>query len=135
MPINPEKFILKMINKFDGKYNLPHDILVDVIVTVLNDAPDLYFTYDMVQEHPEFCRKCGSCCRQRDMDCEYFNGRTCDEYYTRKEYCAEFPYYEIDTNGVGRGLILDPGCNFALKLAEMVLDTELKKQELSLNDY
>ena len=67
MPINPEKFILKMINKFDGKYNLPHDILVDVIVTVLNDAPDLYFTYDMVQEHPEFCRKCGSCCRQRDM--------------------------------------------------------------------
>ena len=135
MPINSEKFILKMINKFDGKYDLPHDILTDVIVTVLYDAPDQYFSYEMVQEHPEFCKKCGACCKQRGVNCKYFNGRTCDEYYTRHKDCAEFPYYEIDTDDIGRGLQLDPNCNFALKLAEIVLDIELRREEMSLHNY
>lgn len=135
MPINQLKFIKKMIDKFEGKYDLPTDVLTDVIVTVVKDAPEMYFTYEMVQEHPEFCKKCGACCRQRHEDCPYFNGRTCDEYVTRHRNCAEFPYYEIDTNGIGRGLWLDPGCNFALKLAEMVIDVELRREYISLNDY
>ena len=46
----------------------------------------------------EFCKKCGACCKQREQPCKYFNGRTCDEYYSRWDVCAEFPYYEI--NGV-----------------------------------
>lgn len=135
MPINQLKFIKKMIDKYEGKYDLPLDVLTDVIVTVLKDAPEMYFTYEMVQKHPEFCRKCGACCRQRHEECEHFNGRTCDEYETRYKNCAEFPYYEIDTDGIGRGLWLDPGCNLAIKLAEMVIDAELQKEYISLNDY
>lgn len=139
MPINQLKFIKNMIERYRkrtalNKTNLNDDIIADIVVTVLKDAPEMYFTYDMVQEHPEFCKKCGACCRQRHEDCPYFNGRTCDEYPTRHNNCAEFPYYEIDTDDLGRGLWLDPGCNFAVKLAEMVLDEEIKKQEDSFND-
>ena len=36
---------------------------------------------------------------------------------------AEFPFYEIDYKA---GLMLDPGCNFAMELAKMVLDEKLK---------
>lgn len=126
MPINQLKFIKIFIDKFSQRYSdLPMDIICDVIITVLNDAPESYFSYDMVQEHPEFCKKCGACCKQRDVPCQYFNGRTCDDYYARWDACAEFPYYDIDGD---EGLMLDPGCQFALKLAEMQLDKELKRE-------
>lgn len=125
MPINSLSFLLKFIRKYDNKIDLPTDIVVDIVATVLLDAPGQYFTYDMVQEHPEFCRKCGMCCRQRGVECEHFNGRTCDDYTARFNNCAEFPFYDIDGE---KGLMLDPNCNFALKLAEMVLDEEMKKE-------
>ena len=57
------------------------------------------------------------------MDC--FNGRTCDEYYTRPEECAEFPYHYI--NSGEEGLILDPGCQLALRLAEMQIDKDIQR--------
>ena len=127
MPINQLKFIQKMSDKFIGKNpELPVDIISDIIVTVLIDAPDSYFSYDMVQEHPEFCKKCGACCRQREQHCDYFNGRTCDDYYARWDACAEFPYYDINGD---EGLMLDPGCAFALRLAEMQIKKEIEREK------
>ena len=133
MPINQLKFIKFFADKYITEYpELPMDIIADIIITVLVDAPESYFSYDMVQEHPEFCKKCGACCKQRNEPCEYFNGRTCDDYYARWDVCAEFPYYEI--NGE-EGLMLDPGCQFALKLAEMQLNKEIKREyEFLLGD-
>lgn len=122
--INHIKFCHKMIHKYESKYSqLPIDIFVDIIDIVLNRAPGMYFTYEQVQEHPEFCKQCGACCKT--LDCKYFNGKTCDEYATRFDACAEFPWYEI--NGE-TGLMLDPYCQFAVKLAEMVLEEELDKE-------
>lgn len=125
MPINQLKFINFFLDKFSKKYSeLPIDIVSDIIVTVLVDAPETYFSYDMVQEHPEFCKKCGACCSQATCALDCFNGRTCDDYYARPEECAEFPYYYI--NGE-KGLFLDPGCQFALKLAEMQIEKDIKR--------
>lgn len=125
MPINSLKFLQKFIIKYDREIDLPTDIVADIVATVLLDAPEQYFNYNMVQEHPEFCKKCGMCCRQRGVECEHFNGRTCDDYVARFNNCAEFPFYDIDGE---RGLLLDPGCQFAMKLAEMVLDKEMQKE-------
>lgn len=133
MPINQLKFIKFFLDKYTKKYSdLPTDIISDIIVTVLIDAPESYFSYNMVQEHPEFCKKCGACCKQREQPCEYFNGRTCDDYYARWDVCAEFPYFEI--NGE-EGLMLDPGCQFAIKLAEMQIEKEiLRERKFLLGD-
>jgi len=130
MPINQLKFIKIFLDKFLQKYSeLPPDIVCDIIITILVEVPESFFSYDMVQEHPEFCKKCGSCCKQTrlgkdNQPCEYFNGRTCDDYYARFDACAEFPYYEI--NGEA-GLFLDPGCQFALKLAEMQIEKDIER--------
>ena len=126
MPINQLKFMKIFLDKYSQQYSdkLPTDVISDIVSTVLDEASGLYFSYDMVQEHPEFCKKCGSCCKQREQPCEFFNGRTCDDYYARWDVCAEFPYYKINDE---EGLMLDPGCQFALKLAEMVLDKEMKR--------
>jgi len=122
MPINHLKFIKKMLDKYTLKYpNIGDEMVADIIETVLLQAPDSYFTYNMVQEHPEFCKQCGDCCRT--IDCQYFNGKTCNEYETRFDACTEWPFYVIDYNS---GLMLDPGCQFAIKLAEMVLDNEFE---------
>lgn len=122
--INHIQFSLKMIQKYEPYYTaLPLDIFVDIIDTVLNVTPGVYFTYEQVQDYPEFCKKCGACCRT--LDCQYFNGRTCNEYATRFDACAEFPWYEI--NGE-TGLMLDPHCQFAVKLAEMILKKELDRE-------
>ena len=133
MPINQLKFIKFFLDKFYQQYSeLPNDIINDIIVTVLVDAPELYFSYDMVQEHPEFCKKCGACCSQATCVLSCFNGRTCDDYYARPEECAEFPFYNI--NGE-KGLMLDPGCQFALKLAEMQLRKEIiRERDFLLGD-
>lgn len=122
--INHIKFCLLMIQKYEKKYpQLPIDILVDVIDEVLVQAPDSYFTYEQVQENPDFCKKCGACCST--ISCQYFNGKTCDEYATRFDACTEFPWYDI--NGE-TGLMLDAGCSFAVKLAEMVLDKKIQAE-------
>lgn len=124
MPINHLKFCKHFCDKYHNVYNdtLDDDIIADIIDVVLNRAPDNYFTFDLVQEHPEFCKQCGTCCRS--LNCRYFNGKTCDEYATRPHACAEFPFYEI--NGES-GLMLDPGCQLAMKLAELILDKEFEK--------
>ena len=122
--INHLKFCFKMIQQYEKKYpQLPSAIIADIVDEVLNMAPDSYFTWEQVQEHPEFCKQCGACCAT--LDCQYFNGRTCDEYATRFDACAEFPWYEI--NGE-TGLMLDYGCQFAVKLAEMVLDKKIQEE-------
>lgn len=114
------------LDKFTRKYpELPTDIIADIIITVCVDAPGSYFSYDMVQEHPELCAKCGACCRQRGEKCRYFNGRTCDDYGARFDVCAEFPFYSI--NGE-EGLMLDPGCKFALRLAEQQIEKDIKRE-------
>ena len=121
--INHTKFCLQMISKYEKEYpELPLDILADIVDVVLNRAPDNYFTWEQVQEHPEFCKQCGMCCRT--LDCQYFNGKTCNEYATRFDACAEFPWYEINGD---TGLMLDPACQFAVKLAEMVLEEEIER--------
>lgn len=120
--INQLKFCLQMIQRYERKYpNLPIDIVCDIVDVTLIRAPDKYFTWEQVQDHPEFCNKCGACCRT--LNCDFFNGKTCNEYATRYDACTEFPWFEI--NGE-TGLMLDPGCNFAVKLAEMVLDKEFE---------
>ena len=133
MPLNQLKFIKKMLDKFTKEYpNLDQDIIADIIATILLDAPGQYFSYDMVQEHPEFCAKCGACCSQRDLECKYFNGRTCDEYATRYDVCAEFPYYEINGD---EGLMLDPGCRFAIRLAERVIRGDIERFMYEVHIY
>ena len=121
--INHIKFSLNMIQKYEKKYpQLPVDILTDIIDTVLNQAPGIYFTYEQVQEHPEFCIKCGKCCET--LNCQYFDNKICMGYDSRFEACKEFPWYEINKE---TGIMLDPDCHFANKLAEMVLDEEIEK--------
>ncbi len=129
--INKIKFNLNMIHKFEKNYpQMPIEILVDIIDVVLNRASSIYFNYEQIQEHPEFCIKCGNCCQ--DLNCEYFNGETCDDYDSRFDACKEFPSYEILNE---TGLILDCECHFANKLAEMVLNEEFQKNidMLSIN--
>jgi len=124
VPINSLKFAKIFLDKFHREYpELPSDVIADIIGTVLFEVPDSYFDYNLVQDHSEFCDQCGSCCKQRDQPCRYFNGKTCDEYESRFDVCAEFPYYEI--NGE-EGLMMDPGCKFAIRLAEMQLEKEMK---------
>lgn len=121
--INTIKFNLNMINEFERRYpQMPTDILADIIDTVLNRASSIYFDYDMVQEHQEFCAKCGNCCK--GLNCEYFNGRTCDEYGSRFDACKEFPAYDILNE---TGLVLDCECQLANMLAKMILDEEFQK--------
>ena len=122
--INHLRFCKYFCDKYHNKYypDISDDIIADIVDTVLNLAPGVYFTYEMVQEFPEFCKQCGMCCVT--VDCDYFNGRTCDEYATRFDACTEFPWYEI--NGE-TGLILDPNCEVAVNLAEMMLDKEFRK--------
>lgn len=118
--INHLKFCKIMIDKYSNLYkDLDIDMVSDIVDVVLNRAPGVYFTWELVQEHPNLCKQCGMCCST--LDCPYFNGRTCDEYVTRFDSCVEFPYYEINGD---TGLILDPNCQFAVKLAEMILDKE-----------
>lgn len=122
--LNYIKFCKIFCDKYYDKYypTLSADIIADIIDVTLNRAPDNYFTYEMVQEHPELCKQCGMCCST--IDCEFFNGKTCDEHATRPYACTEFPFYDINRE---TGLILDPGCQFAMKLAEKVLDEEFEK--------
>lgn len=121
--INNIKFNLNMIHEFEKRYpQMPLEILVDIIDVVLNRASDIYFNYGQVQEHPEFCRKCGKCCQT--LNCEYFNGKTCDEYESRYDACKEYPSYDLVKE---TGLILDTDCHFASSLAKMVLDEEFQK--------
>lgn len=121
--INHTRFNLEMIQKFEARYpQIPLEILTDIVDVVLNRAPGIYFSFDMVQNHPEFCTKCGECCR--NLSCKYFNGTTCDDYYSRFNACMEFPVFDI--NGEV-GLMLECECDFAKSLAEMVLNEEIMK--------
>lgn len=132
MPINHLYFCDKMIKKFMHKYDdLSVELICDIIEEVLLKASENYFSYNLVQDHPEFCKQCGACCKS--INCQYFNGKTCDEYNTRFEACAEWPYYQIDSGSFDSGLMLDPYCNFALELASMKIDEQLKKYS-DLND-
>ena len=121
--INHLRFCKYFCDKYHDKYypELPDDMIADIVDTTLNQTPGVFFTYGMVQEFPQFCRQCGMCCTT--VGCQYFNGRTCDEYATRFDACAEFPWHDVDNSG----LILDPNCQFAMKLAEMVLDREFDR--------
>ena len=113
------------LDKYTKKYpNLPADIVADIVLTICDEAPDSYFSYEMVQERSDLCAKCGACCRQRGDPCRYFNGRTCDDYGARFDVCAEFPFYTIDDKS---GLWLDPGCKFALRLADIQIEKEIKR--------
>lgn len=127
MPINHLSFIDKMIKTFIRKYDgiLPTSLILEIIEETLLKYPENFFSYNMVQEHPEFCKQCGACCKS--IDCEYFNGKTCDTYVTRPEACAEWPYYEINTGDFDAGLMLDPHCNLALELAIMKLTERLEE--------
>lgn len=121
--INHIRFCLEMIQKFERRYpQIPTDILSDIVDVVLNRAPALYFSYDQVQEHQELCAKCGNCCRT--LNCRYFNGKTCDEHDSRYKACREFPSYDLNNE---TGLILDCECDFAVRLAETVLEKEFQK--------
>ena len=53
-----------------------------------------------------------------------FNGKTCDNYISRFDACKEYPFFELNNDS---GLMLVCECNFANKLAEMVLDNEFQK--------
>jgi len=121
--INSIKFCKDLIDMYIAKYpQLDVEIIVDIIDVVINRASSLYFNYDMVQEHPEFCIECGKCCE--NLGCSYFDGRHCMNYGSRFDACMEFPAYEI--NGE-TGIMTDPECHFACKLAEMVLDEEFER--------
>ena len=59
MTYNHVKFVKKMCDKYIDKYKgqIPVGIILDIIETTLITVPDSYFSYDMVQEHPEFCKQ------------------------------------------------------------------------------
>ena len=117
------KFCLKMIQKHEKEYpDLPTDILVDIIDVTLNRAPALYFTREQVQNHQEFCIMCGKYCKY--LDCKYFNGKTCYNHGVHYTFCKDYPLYDLEGNVA---LALDPKCNFAIKITEIVLDKEIKK--------
>lgn len=125
MPINHLKFLKIFLDKYYREYpEIPTDIMADIVGTTLIEAPAVYFSYNMVQEHPEMCKQCGECCKQRNIKCKHFNGRTCDDYYNRGEECAEFPFYDINGDV---GLWLDPGCQFAKNLADMQITKQLNE--------
>lgn len=130
MPINHLYFIDKMIKKFTKKYDddIPIDIVIDIIEEVLLTASENYFSYNLVQEHPEFCKQCGSCCKT--INCPHLENGICTEYATRPEACAEWPYYEIYTDDFDSGLMLDPYCNLALELATLKIDERLQEYVL-----
>lgn len=109
---------------FSQKYpNLESSMIEDIVNQVLIDAPDYYFSLERVQENQDLCIMCGKCCEDIGF-CEHFNGRTCDNYDERFEYCKRYPYDEILNESV---LLWDIDCNYALKLAEMALDEEFRK--------
>ena len=122
--INHLRFCKYFCDKYHNQYypDLPDDMIADIVDTTLNRTPGVFFTYDMVQKFPEFCKQCGMCCVS--VGCQYFNGRTCDEYATRFDVCAEFPYYEINGD---EGLMLDPGCKFAIALAEREIQKDIER--------
>lgn len=120
--IGEDKFVLKCLDKFKTKYDIGDDLIEDIIRQVLVDASNVYFTYDVIQENNDLCIKCGNCCM--NLDCEHFNGKTCDDYGARFDACREYPSYEILNQ---TGLILDESCCFALKLAYKIIDGEIRK--------
>lgn len=119
--IDEEKFVLICLNKFKQEYNIDEDLIEDIIRQVLIDASNVYFSYDLIQENEDLCIKCGKCCE--NLNCEYFNGETCDNYEDRYSACKEYPGYDI----FDRGLVWDVSCNFALELAYKIIDDEIKK--------
>lgn len=120
--IDEEKFVLKCLDKFKQEYDIEEELIEDIIRQVLIDAHDVYFSYDLIQENKNLCIKCGKCCEE--LNCEYFNGETCDNYDNRYDACKEYPSYDIINT---RGLMLDPSCNFALNLAYNIIDDEINK--------
>lgn len=121
--LNYIKFCKIMMDKYSKQYpQIDINIVADIVDVTLNRAPDSYFTWEQIQNHPEFCSKCGGCCKT--LDCEHFNGKTCDMYETRYDACKEYPFYKIYKES---GLILDPTCDFAINLAEKILDKEFEK--------
>ena len=120
--INSMKYCQKLIQKYIREYpNLSPDLIADIVDEVIIQVPNMYFNYELIQQHQEFCRKCGVCCRT--LNCKYFDGKECLEWVTRPHVCSEFPLYD---NGEV-GLITDPGCRFAVKMAEFVLDKKIKE--------
>jgi hypothetical protein len=121
--INRLKFSLVMIKRYERLYpQMPTDILTDIIDVVLNRAPDSYFSYEDIQDHPEMCSRCGKCCAT--LGCRHFNGKTCDGYDSRYDACREFPFYDLNNE---TGIMLDVECDFALRLAENVLDEDFER--------
>lgn len=131
MPVNHLRFINEMMKKYTWEYDLPTDLIASIVEEVLLLAPDSYFTFNMVQDHPEMCKQCGQCCST--INCKYFNGKTCDEYATRYDACAEWPYYEVNSGDFDAGLMLDPDCALAIGLAQMQIEKRLNEYS-DLND-
>ena len=116
------KFCQKLIQKYIREYpNLSPDLIADIVDEVIIQVPNMYFNYELIQQHQEFCRKCGVCCRT--LNCKYFDGKECLEWVTRPHVCSEFPLYD---NGEV-GLSTDRGCRFAVKMAEFVLDKKIQE--------
>ena len=45
------------------------------------------------------------------ISCEYFNGKTCDNYISRFDACKEYPFFELNNDS---GLMLVCECNFQI---------------------
>lgn len=120
MAENHLKFCKIFLDKYSRKYpEWDIDLISDLISEALLEAPNVFFNFELVQDNQDFCKQCGMCCKSMNVQCEYFDGKHCEEHSTRPYYCREFPLREIDDDIT---LVLDSGCNFALKLAEKVLD-------------
>lgn len=122
MPFSDIQFIKFILKFFNDKYpQLSIDLISDIIEETLIGAPNLFFTREMVLDNPDFCLKCGFCCRE--LECSNFNGESCDDYENRFKVCRDYPFFEI---GFDTGISLDVQCNFSIKLAEMVIDKRIK---------
>ena len=122
MPFSDLQFIKHLLKVFYEKYpDLGIDLISDIIEETLIGAPNLFFSRELVQDNADFCIKCGYCCRE--LECDNFNGKSCNDYENRSKVCRDYPFYEI---GFETGISLDVQCNYSVKLAEMVLDKRLK---------
>ena len=122
MSFSDLQFVKTLLKTFYNKYpDLGIELISDIIDETLIAAPNIFFNRELVRDNQDLCLKCGFCCRE--LDCDNFNGKSCNDYKNRSSICRDYPFYEI---GFETGISLDVQCNYSVKIAEIVLERRFK---------